>query len=243
MTPPKPRRPRASDAALIQTEKLSALGRMLAAIAHEINNPLTTVLGQVQLLLAAPDTSPDVRERLTVVADEAFRAARIVHNLLTFAQHGPPERRPCALADHLRWVLELSARQLQQHGIEVVTELDACPAVWVDEDQIRQVLLNLVQNAEQAMSGAPSPRILTVRLREVGGGVRIEVLDTGSGIAATALPRIFDPFFTTKQTGTGLGLWVSLTIVEQHGGQLTAENRADRGAAFIVTLPYRKRPR
>jgi two-component system NtrC family sensor kinase len=233
----------AVDAALIQSEKLSALGRMVAAIAHEINNPLTTILGQAQLLLAAPDTSRDLRERLTVVADEAFRAARIVHNLLTFAQHSPPERRPCALVEQIRWVLELTGRQLEQEGIEVVTDLGDCPTVWVDENQIRQVLLNLVQNAEQAMAAAPAPRVLTVRLGEVDQRARIEVLDTGPGIAEAALPRIFDPFFTTKGTGTGLGLWVSLTIVEQHGGQLAAENRPERGAAFTVKLPYRKHPR
>ena len=240
---PAPRKPEAADAALIQSEKLSALGRMVAAIAHEINNPLTTILGQIQLLLATTDSPPDLRKRLAMVADEAFRAARIVNNLLTFAQHSPPERRPCAMVDQLRWALALTARQLEQSGIEVVTEFEDCPAVWVDENQIRQVLLNLVQNAEQAMSEAPGPRILTARLREVGGRIRVEILDTGLGIAVAALPRIFDPFFTTKRTGTGLGLWVSFTIIEQHGGELTAENRPGAGAAFVVSLPYRKRGR
>ena len=106
------RPPNAVDAALIQSEKLSALGRMVTAIAHEINNPLTTILGQAQLLLGASDVSPRFRERLVMVSDEAFRAARIVHNLLTFARHSPPERRPCALEQPLRWVLVLTRLQL-----------------------------------------------------------------------------------------------------------------------------------
>jgi two-component system NtrC family sensor kinase len=239
------RPPNTVDAALIQSEKLSALGRMVTAIAHEINNPLTTILGQAQLLLGASDVSPRFRERLVMVSDEAFRAARIVHNLLTFARHSTPERRPCALEETLRWVLELTRHQLKQGGIELVTDFDTCPAVWVDENQIRQVLLNLVQNAQQAMSEAPPPRVLTVRLAEAEERVRIEVRDTGPGIAPTALAHIFDPFFTTKRSGegTGLGLWVSLNIVEQHGGQLVAENDPERGAVFVLTLPYRKHAR
>jgi signal transduction histidine kinase len=233
--------PRAVDDALIQSEKLSALGRMVAAIAHDINNPLTTILGQVQLLLRVAEVAPPVRERLTIVADEAFRAARIVEKLLTFAHQTPPARSPCSLVELIRWVLELTSQQLQQSGIEVVTEFKSCPPVWLDENQIRQVLLNLVQNAEQAMKDEPAPRRLTVRLARSEGRVRIEIEDTGPGIPADVLPRIFDPFFTTKRSGTGL--WVSLTIVEQHGGQLSAENPPEGGAVFVITLPYRKSAR
>ncbi len=238
------RRRRDVDPALIQSEKLSALGRMVAAIAHEINNPLTTVLGQAQLVLARSGIEPDLRERLTTIAEEAFRASRIVENLLLFVRHQAPERRPCSLADEVTWVLGMTRRLLEQDRVEVVTELADCAPVWADQNQLRQVLLNLVQNAHQSMRTA-ARRLLVVRVFERAGGAIIEVLDTGSGIPPSALPRIFDPFFTTKPAGegTGLGLWVSLSIVEQHGGSLLAANRPEGGAVFTVTLPYRRRGR
>ncbi|MBI3637614.1 MAG: hypothetical protein HY216_15590 [Candidatus Rokubacteria bacterium] len=236
--------PRRVDPAVIQTEKLSALGRMVAAIAHEINNPLTTVLGQTQLLLNRADLPGDLRERLTAISEETFRASRIVENLLMFARHAPPERRPCTLAEEIAWVLQLTGRLLEQDGIETVTDLAPCAPVWVDQNQIRQVLLNLVQNAHHSMRGQPT-RVLTLRLAETDGAAVIEIHDTGTGIPPAALPHVFDPFFTTKAAGegTGLGLWVSLSIVEQHGGRLHAANRPEGGAAFAITLPYRRRPR
>jgi C4-dicarboxylate-specific signal transduction histidine kinase len=230
---------RMAQAQLVHAEKLSAVGELASGVAHEINNPLTTILGQAHLLLDHPDVTPHVRDRITIVSEEATRAARIVQNLLLFSRHYPAERRPCSIPDQVRRVLELKEYQLQQDSIRVLTSFEDVPAVWADENQIQQVLLNLMQNAHQAMAKHPGERTLTVRVRPLGGGVGIEVLDTGAGIPPDALPRLFDPFFTTKPPGegSGLGLSVSYGIVAEHGGKLRAENRPGGGAAFVIELP------
>jgi two-component system NtrC family sensor kinase len=224
---------------LVHAEKLSAVGELASGVAHEINNPLTTILGLAQLLLNRPDVPAAVRERISLVADEASRAAGIVQNLLMFARHYPPERRPCSLIDAVHRVLALKSYQLEHDKIRVTTEFADCPTVWADENQMQQVLLNLVQNAHQAMVRQPGDRLLTVRLRPRDGRVAIEVLDTGPGIPTHLLSRVFDPFFTTKPPGegSGLGLSVSYGIVGQHGGRLYAENRPEGGAMFVVELP------
>jgi signal transduction histidine kinase len=224
---------------LIHAEKLSAVGELASGVAHEINNPLTTILGLTHLLLTHPETTSHVRDRLGVVAEEAGRAARIVQNLLLFARHYTPERRPCSLADQARRVLELIGYQLQQDNIRVVTDFAACPFVWADENQLQQVLLSLVQNAHQAMAKHPANRVLTVRVWPSDRHAYVEVRDSGPGLAAEVLPRVFDPFFTTKPPGegSGLGLSVSYGIITELGGSLRAENAADGGASFIVELP------
>lgn len=226
---------------LVHAEKLSAVGELASGVAHEINNPLTTILGQAHLLLAEPALPPAVRERLAVIAQETARAARIVQNLLMFARHYTPERRPCALSDQVRRVLELKAYQLQQDDIRVETDFQPCPPVYADANQLQQVLLNLVQNAHQAMARHPGERVLTVRVRGTDDAALIEVLDTGPGIPPEILPRIFDPFFTTKPPGegSGLGLSVSYGIIAEHQGKLRAENRPGGGAAFLIELPLR----
>src|SRR6266478_6960746 len=131
-------------AQLIHAEKMKAVGELASGVAHEINNPLTTILGQTHLLLTHPETTSHVRDRLGIVAEEAGRAARIVQNLLLFARHYTPERRPCSVADQARRVLELKGYQLQQDNVRVVTDFASCPFVWADENQLQVVLLNLV---------------------------------------------------------------------------------------------------
>jgi signal transduction histidine kinase len=227
-----------TQAQLIHAEKLAAVGELAAGVAHEINNPLTTILGEVQLLaMNAP--SDEVRDRLRVIAEESARAAGIVQNLLLFARVYPPQRTLCVVADQIKRVLGLKAYQFQLDNVRVVTDFAPAPPVWADDNQVQQVLLNLVQNAHQAMRAARDRGVLTVRVRPAEGAVRVEVLDDGPGIPPEHLPRIFDPFYTTKPPGegSGLGLSVSYGIVSEHGGRLWAENRPEGGAAFHLELP------
>jgi two-component system NtrC family sensor kinase len=229
---------RRTQAQLIHAEKLSAVGELAAGVAHEINNPLTTILGEVQLLLLS-HLGKEVQERLQVVSEETLRAARIVQNLLLFAGRYPPQRSLCQVADQLQRVLDLKGYHLHTDDIRIETHFEPAPLVWADENQLQQVFLNIIQNAHQAMKTAHGRGTLVVRLRSPESGVRVEVLDDGPGISAADLPRIFDPFFTTKPpgVGTGLGLSVSYRIVTEHGGRLWAENRPEGGAAFFVELP------
>lgn len=225
---------------LIQSEKMAAIGQLVSGVAHEINNPLAAISGFAQLLLANNSIAPDVRHSAEVISGEARRAARIVHNLLTFARQHAAEKTRANVNSIVESTLELRAYEVRVRGTEVVCDLDpTIPETVVDVYQIQQVLLNLITNAEQAMANASRrDHRLTVRTRTVGRTVRIEVEDTGGGIPPHSIDLIFNPFFTTKPTGqgTGLGLSISLGIVSEHGGRIWVENIAG-GCRFSVELP------
>jgi len=224
---------------LMQSEKLSSLGEMISGVAHELNNPLATVLGYAQLLLEA-ETSADARRMLQVVDSESQRCQRIVRTLLTFARRQPPERGSLEMATLLRAAVDLASYGMKAEGVQVGLEVeDGLPAVLGDAHQLQQVFLNILQNACQAMEDVPAPRRITVRAKRDGASLRVEFSDTGPGIAAGHLSKIFDPFFTTKTVGRGTGLGLSLAygVVQEHGGTIEARNNSEGGACITVGLP------
>ncbi len=224
---------------LIQAEKLSALGELVAGVAHELNNPLASVMGYVQLLLTR-DLPTEVQRRLETVFSEAERMARIVKNLLTFARKHPPEKRYLGLNGIIEKTLELKSYHFRVNQITVETDLDPdLPMTMLDFHQVQQVLINLFSNAEQAMAENGKGGRLKLRTRVVNGRIEARVTDSGPGISAEALPHVFEPFFTTKKDGkgTGLGLSMCYGIMEGHGGGIRVGTDPGRGATFILDLP------
>ncbi len=230
----------AAQAMLVQSEKLRAVGQLAAGVAHEINNPLTTVAGFAQLLLRRTDLEPIAREDVRLILEEASRAAEVVQGLLDFARPSASARASICLAELVRRTLSLQRAALARARVEVRTELTPnLPRVRGDASQIQQVILNVVQNALQAMEDQSDPRILTIRARAERGWSVLEIQDTGPGLAEEHLPRLFEPFFSTKPVGqgTGLGLSIAYGIIRDHGGSLNAANAPEGGARFTLRLP------
>ncbi len=224
---------------VVRREKLAALGEIVGGVAHEINTPLTGILAFAQLMLARGALDGEARQAAETIAAEAKRAARIVGKLLTFARQTPPERAPVDLNQLVGDTVELRRLALRDGGVQLEVVLDAAvPVTWADAGQLQQVLLNLLANAEQAVTGAAERRI-TVHTRRQGEAVVVSVADTGRGIAPEHRAHIFNPFFTTKPRGigTGLGLSISDGIVREHDGLLRVESEPGRGACFEVVLP------
>ena len=233
---------RVRDEQLRRAERLASLGTLIGGVAHELNNPLTSIRGLVQLLLDE-ERSSDEAELLRTVVREAERSARIVNNLrrLTRRSRDPAESMaPVDLNDVVRHVLRVRRYPLQTHNIEVSIDLaDPLPPVTADAGQLEQVLLNLMTNAEQALDTVDRDRRIVVRTKASRQGVTLSLYDNGPGIPPEHLDRLFDPFFTTKDPdeGTGLGLSLVHTIVTGHGGQIDVQSEVDRGTLFQVHLP------
>src|SRR2546425_109691 len=227
---------------LVQSEKLAAVGQLVSGVAHELNNPLTSIAGLSEFLLEQKELGKKDRGHLQVIQEQAERASRIVRNLLTFARKGSAERIPVDLNDVIRRTLSLTAYDLKLKDIVVERELSgALPDVFGDRHGLQQVVLNLLTNAAHAVAENPRerPRQITVSTW-FDGQVHLRVADTGPGIPDEIVQSVFTPFFTTKEPGkgTGLGLSITYSIVESHGGQITLEPRTSRGgAAFRVDLP------
>ena len=228
---------------MIQAAKLSALGELVAGVAHELNNPLAILVSASELLdRRAPES---VGNYVRMVHDATEMARRVVRGLLTFSRKMPLERARVDLPDLLDKVLELSAADLRLAGVAIERDLaEDLPEIWADPGQLQQVFLNLINNAKQAMAEVEGPRRLRIAMRPVGTGrVEIRVEDTGVGIPAAVLPKIFDPFVTTKGAGgTGLGLSISYGIIQEHGGKIRAESEPGRGARFLLELPVGEVP-
>ena len=211
---------------LLQSEKMASVGQLVSGVAHELNNPLTGVMGFAQLLLAR-DLDDTVRAQIQTIYGEAERAAKIVQNLLSFARRRKPTKEMADVNALLQRVLELRSYDFTIRNISLDMTLDPRMArVWVDPDQIQQVFFNVIKNAEQAMIDAHGGGKLTVVTRGTDDGVRISIADDGPGIPPDIQRRIFDPFFTTKEAGqgTGLGLTICYSIIDEHGGRIWTEN-------------------
>ena len=233
-----------SDAATLQSklmhaEKMAAVGQLVSGVAHEVNNPLTAILGFADLLMENPEIPDGARKDLRVILQEAQRTKQIVQNLLSFARQTPPQRAPIQLNTIIHRTIQLRAYDLHSRGVEVVEKLDKdLRQVIGDSHQLQQVFLNILNNAYDAVRDSGRPARIEVRTANQENSVEILFRDNGKGIEFPE--RIFDPFFTTKEIGkgTGLGLSICYGIVREHGGEILCHNNNDgEGATFTVRLP------
>ena len=224
---------------LIQSAKLAAVGELVSGVAHELNNPLTGILGLSDLLMDAERDESKQRE-LEMINSEAKRSIRIVQNLLAFARPTDGRKTPTALNELVDTVVELRAYEQNLNNIHTEVKLsNDLPLIHLDGDRIQQVLLNLVVNAEQAIIGAHSEGRIVLSTYLNGDSVRLEVKDDGPGIPLEIQDKIFDPFFTTKDVGKGSGLGLSICygIIQEHGGRLSFASQPGQGTAFFIDLP------
>jgi PAS domain S-box-containing protein len=226
-------------AKLVHAEKMAAVGHLVSGVAHEVNNPLTAILGFTDLLMENPELPEGARRDLRVILQEAQRTKQIVQNLLSFARQMPPRRQPVQLNSILKRTVQLRSYDFISHGIQVVEQLDeSLPDIVGDSHQLQQVFLNILNNAYDAVRECGRPARIEIMSARTESGVEVSFRDNGIGIVDP--DRIFDPFFTTKDVGkgTGLGLSICYGIVREHGGEIVCHNNLEsEGATFIVRLP------
>jgi len=224
---------------LVHAEKMAAVGQLVSGVAHEVNNPLTAILGFADLLMENPELPESARKDLRVILQEAQRTKQIVQNLLSFARQMPPQRNALQLNSILRRTIQLRSYDFNSHGVEVIEHLnEGLPEIIGDASQLQQVFLNILNNAYDAVHETGQPARIEIMTTKAGNGIEISFRDNGPGISHP--DRIFDPFFTTKEVGkgTGLGLSICYGFVKEHGGEILCHNNPDgRGATFIIRLP------
>jgi PAS domain S-box-containing protein len=225
---------------LYQSEKMSALGSLLAGVAHELNNPLSIVVGQA--LMLEEDGSGELAQRAVRIRAAAERCGRIVKSFLAMARQRGPEKKPVNLNETVRAALELVGYGIRSAGIKVTADLAAdLPTFSADPDQLGQLITNLIVNAQQALKDVPQPRGLCIqtRYRSAQSRLRLVISDNGPGIPRNLRSRVFEPFFTTKPvgSGTGIGLSICHAIASAHGGSIEVDETPGGGATFTIRLP------
>lgn len=228
-----------TQAQLVQSEKLSAVGEFVAGVAHELNNPLAAVMGFSEMLKDA-DVGETHRKHLSLIFKAAQRCQKIVQSLLSFARRQKPERKPVSVNSLVEAVLEIVAYPLRTSNVEVETHFDKnLPHVLADEHQIQQVLLNIINNGRQAIETHQPGGKIKIVTESAEPNIRITISDNGPGISPENLQKIFDPFFTTKEVGKGTGLGLSLCygLIKEHGGNITPMSKPGEGATFVIELP------
>jgi PAS domain S-box-containing protein len=224
---------------LIRSERLSAIGELISGVAHELNNPLTSVVGYSQLFVKEIKDEK-LKKNAETITQEALRASRIVGNLLTFARKKEPKKEMVSLNEIINRTVEIRAYELSVNNIQVIQNFDSTlPLMLLDPHKMQQVFLNLINNGEQAMTEANKKGTLSITTNKEADKVRIQFSDDGPGIPRAYLNKIFEPFFTTKREGegTGLGLSISYGIVKEHGGEIWAESEAGNGTSLFIELP------
>lgn len=225
---------------MMHQEKLASIGRLAAGVAHEINNPMTTILTSAMLIQEDMAEDDPNYEELQIIADETKRCSRIVKSLLDFARHSKPSIGENNINDIIRDSITLTRKQANFKDVNIEENLcEDLPLIHVDKDQIEQAMINLAQNAIEATE--PGGKVtLTTQMGSKPGTIEIIVCDTGVGIPKEDLRKIFEPFYTTKESGTGLGMAITLGHIHQHGGIINVDSKPGRGTTLTIRLPIKK---